>query len=59
MWQAADRLHRIGQTKQVCVYRLVYKKTIEENLLDLLTNDEPQATSSTQVHRSWFDALFA
>ena len=31
--QAMDRAHRLGQTKQVTVYRLVVKGTIEERIL--------------------------
>lgn len=31
--QAMDRVHRIGQTKQVTVYRLVCKNTVEERIL--------------------------
>lgn len=30
---AMDRAHRLGQTKQVTVYRLICKGTIEERIL--------------------------
>ena len=33
--QATDRAHRIGQSQQVTVYKLIMKKTIEENILKL------------------------
>jgi len=31
--QATDRAHRIGQTKEVSVYRLITKHTVEENIV--------------------------
>jgi SNF2 family DNA or RNA helicase len=31
--KAMDRAHRLGQTKQVTVYRLITKGTIEERIL--------------------------
>lgn len=31
--QAMDRSHRLGQTKQVTVYRLICKGTVEERIL--------------------------
>ncbi len=33
--QATDRTHRIGQVKQVTVYKLITRNTIEENILNL------------------------
>ncbi len=33
--QATDRAHRIGQTRTVCVYKLIGKDTIEERILKL------------------------
>ena len=33
--QATDRAHRIGQTRQVTVYRMIIKDSIEEKILEL------------------------
>ena len=33
--QATDRAHRIGQTRTVCVYKLIGKDTVEEKILKL------------------------
>lgn len=32
--QAMDRAHRIGQTKQVYVYRLITENSVEERMLE-------------------------
>ena len=33
--QAADRAHRIGQTRPVVIHRIVAQDTVEEGILDL------------------------
>lgn len=33
--QAMDRAHRLGQTKQVTVYRLITKDTVDERIVQL------------------------
>ncbi|TFD70856.1 DEAD/DEAH box helicase [Cryobacterium gelidum] len=56
--QAVDRVHRIGQTKNVMVYRLVSKDTIEQKVMALkatkarlfesvMTDGAPQGTALT------------
>merc|ERR1719291_1019357 len=42
--QAMDRAHRLGQTRQVTVYRLVCKGTIEERILQ-------RAREKEEIHR--------
>lgn len=43
--QATDRAHRIGQTRQVTVYRLIIKDTIEERILELQNTKRDLAES--------------
>jgi hypothetical protein len=43
--QAVDRLHRLGQTKEVHVYHLVAKGSIEPNLLNVSNTDLPTIPS--------------
>lgn len=38
--QATDRTHRIGQEKQVSVFKLIMKDTIEENIVKLQENKQ-------------------
>ncbi len=45
--QAADRAHRIGQTKSVIVYRLVSKDTVEERIL--LLQDRKRQLAETAL----------
>ena len=33
--QASDRAHRLGQTKSVCVYKLIAADTVEERIVEL------------------------
>lgn len=50
--QATDRAHRIGQTKEVNVYRLIAANTIEENIMKLQEakqNLVDQVLSGSQV----------
>ncbi|XP_065185585.1 chromatin-remodeling ATPase INO80-like [Sycon ciliatum] len=42
--QAMDRAHRLGQTKQVTVYRLITKGTVEERILE-------RAKEKSEIHR--------
>ena len=46
--QAVDRTHRIGQTRNVMVYRLIAKDTIEEKVMAL---QGPQGRAVRQRHR--------
>jgi DNA helicase INO80 len=51
--QAMDRAHRLGQTRQVTVYRLITKNTIDERILQLARTkksvQDAVVGSSTQV----------
>lgn len=49
--QAMDRAHRLGQTKQVTVYRLVCKGTIEERILE-------RAREKSEVRKTMGNSLF-
>jgi SNF2 family DNA or RNA helicase len=43
--QAIDRTHRIGQTRNVMVYRLIAKDTIEEKVMALAARKADLFTS--------------
>jgi SNF2 family DNA or RNA helicase len=44
--QAADRAHRIGQTRPVLVHRLVTRETVEERILELQARKRALADSA-------------
>jgi SNF2 family DNA or RNA helicase len=46
--QAADRAHRIGQTKPVLIHRLVAKDTVEERILALQASKRALATAALE-----------
>ena len=55
--QAEDRAHRVGQTKDVNVYRLICKDTIEENILKVAYNKLELDTSMMSESRKVENAL--
>ena len=57
--QAVDRVHRIGQTRKVMVYRLVAKDTIEEKVMDLKAAKAALVSSVLEDGRSGPAALTA
>jgi len=43
--QAINRIHRIGQTQEVTIEKLIIRNTIEENILKLHTKDIGKGTA--------------
>ena len=39
-WQCFDRIHRLGQTKQVFIYKFITKQSVEEKMLDIQDKKE-------------------
>ena len=62
--QAADRVHRIGQTHPVTLYRLITSDTVEEKVLELhkrkqrTSEDILDATESTTITIEELMSLF-
>ena len=55
-WQAQDRCHRIGQTREVHIYRLVSEKTIEENILT--KSDQKRQLDHLAIQSGGFNTEF-
>ena len=54
--QAQDRCHRIGQTREVHIYRLVSEKTIEENIL--AKSDQKRQLDHLAIQSGGFNTEF-
>lgn len=55
--QATDRAYRIGQTRDVTVYRLITRGTFEERINDLLNEKRALADMTVSVGESWIGDL--
>lgn len=55
--QATDRTHRIGQDKNVFVYRMITKNTVEEKILDLQKRKSELAANLISTDTSLFKSL--
>lgn len=52
--QAMDRAHRLGQTKQVTVYRLITRNTIEERILQRAKQKDEVCINRFKIRRHLF-----
>ncbi|MCX9192279.1 ATP-dependent helicase [Carbonactinospora thermoautotrophica] len=55
--QATDRVHRIGQTSAVNVYKLVTRGTLEERIADLLERKRALAEAVVGTGETWLTEL--
>lgn len=55
--QAIDRTHRIGQNKQVFVYRMICKNTIEEKIMKLQGRKQKMASELVSTDESFMKSL--
>ncbi len=51
--QATDRVFRIGQTKNVMVYRLLTKGTFEEKINEMMGQKKQLANMTVATGESW------
>ncbi|SMO54222.1 DEAD/DEAH box helicase [Solitalea koreensis] len=57
--QAVDRAHRIGQTKNVFIYKFITKNTVEEKILNLQKRKKHLSSSLITVEDSFAKSLSA
>ena len=55
--QATDRAYRIGQRKNVMVYRLITKNTFEERINEMINNKKELANLTVGVGENWVGNL--
>ena len=55
--QATDRAYRIGQKKDVLVYRFITKGTFEERINEMLENKKELADLTVTTGESWIGEL--
>jgi SNF2 family DNA or RNA helicase len=55
--QATDRAYRIGQRKNVMVYRLITKSTFEERINEMIQNKKELANLTVGVGENWVGNL--
>ncbi|MFN3201105.1 MAG: SNF2-related protein [Bradymonadia bacterium] len=55
--QATDRVHRMGQTKPVTVYKLVARETVEEKIIELQDRKRALFEAAVDEGRVMVDAL--
>lgn len=55
--QATDRAYRIGQQKNVMVYRLITQKTFEERINEMIQNKKELANLTVGVGENWVGNL--
>lgn len=55
--QAVDRTHRIGQTKNVFIYKFISKDTVEEKILSLQERKKSLASSLITTEESFIKSL--